>query len=130
MRLSPIILNTYEMENRRSKRIADQIKNELGWLIEQKLKDPDKGFITLTRVKLSPDLKLASIYYSVLGDQIKRQQSSETLNRAIHFLRRELGRRIKLKYLPELRFFYDDSLEYSNYISKIIKKIHNDESNQ
>ena len=130
MRLSPIILNTYEMENRRSKRIADQIKNELGWLIEQKLKDPDKGFITLTRVKLSPDLKLASIYYSVLGDQIKRQQSSETLNRAIHFLRRELGRRIKLKYLPELRFFYDDSLEYSTHIAKIIKKIHNDKRNQ
>jgi len=130
MKLSPINLNTSEMESRRSKRIADQIKNELGWLIEQKLNDPEKGFITLTRVKLSPDLKLASVYYSVLGDQIKRQQSSDALERAIHFLRRELGRKIKLKYLPELRFFYDDSLDYSAHISNIIKKIHNDKSNQ
>ena len=118
------------MESRRSKRVADQIKNELGWLIEQKLNDPNKGFITLTRVKLSADLKLASVYYSVLGDQIKRQQSGDALNRANHFLRRELGQKIKLKYLPELRFFYDDSLEYSTHISNIIKKIHNDESNQ
>ena len=118
------------MESRRSKRIADQIKNELGWLIEQKLNDPEKGFITLTRVKLSPDLKLASVYYSVFGDQIKRQQSADTLDRAIHFLRRELGRKIKLKYLPELRFFYDDSLDYSAHISDIIKKIHDDKSNQ
>jgi ribosome-binding factor A len=118
------------MESRRSKRVADQIKNELGWLIEQKLNDPEKGFITLTRVKLSPDLKLASVYYSVLGDSMKIQQSADTLNRAIHFLRRELGRKIKLKYLPELRFFYDDSLEYSMHITNIINKIHNDKSNQ
>jgi ribosome-binding factor A len=118
------------MESRRSKRVADQIKNELGWLIEKKLSDPKKGFITLTRVKLSPDLKLANIYYSVLGDQTTRQQSGNTLNKANHFLRRELGRKVKLKYLPELRFFYDDSLDYSAHISSIIKKIHDDEDNQ
>lgn len=130
MRSSHTTLTTCKMESRRSKRVADQIKNELGWLIEKKLSDPKKGFITLTRVKLSPDLKLANIYYSVLGDQTTRQQSGDTLNKANHFLRRELGRKVKLKYLPELRFFYDDSLDYSAHISSIIKKIHDDEDNQ
>jgi ribosome-binding factor A len=112
------------MENRRSKRVADQIKNELGWLIEQKLNDPNKGFITLTRVKLSPDLKLASVYYSVLGNTEVKERSKQVLKKATHFLRKELGYKVKLKYLPDLRFFYDDSLDYKDHIDQIIKKIH------
>jgi len=112
------------MENRRSKRIADQIKNELGWLIEQKLSDPNKGFITLTKVKLSPDLKLANIYFSVLGDIQGRERSFNILQKATNFLRKELGRNLRLKYLPQLRFFYDDSLDYRDHIDQIIKKIH------
>ena len=116
--------------NRRSQRVASQIKSEISWLIEHRLRDPEKGFITVTRVRLSPDLKIASIYYSVLGDDKQREGSKEALKRAKSFLKRELGDRINLRVVPELRFFYDDSLDYSEKISDLLNKINKDESNR
>jgi ribosome-binding factor A len=115
-------------ENIRIHRIGDQIKQELAWLIDHKLKDPRKGFITITRVRMSPDLRLASVYFSVLGETKEAAVSLEALNRANAFLRIQLRERIKLRYLPELRFFYDDSLEYSEHISRLLNKIHKDEN--
>jgi len=117
-------------ENRRIRRVADQIKTEMAWLIDHKLKDPQLGFVTLTRVKLTSDLKLASLYFSILGKDIDKKKSTEILNRASHFLRRELCLKIKMKYIPDLRFFYDDSLEYSEHIQILFKKIHEDENNR
>jgi ribosome-binding factor A len=116
--------------NRRSQRVASQIKSEISWLIEHSLRDPEKGFVTVTRVRLSPDLKIASIYYSVLGDDKQREGSKEALKRAKSFLKRELGDRINLRVVPELRFFYDDSLDYSEKISDLLNKINKDESDR
>jgi ribosome-binding factor A len=115
--------------SRRSQRVASQIKAEISWLIEHKLRDPNKGFITVTKVRLSPDLKIASIYYSVLGSSQERDGSNEALSRAKSFLKYELGNRINLRIVPELRFFYDDSLDYSDKISTLLNKINKDESN-
>jgi ribosome-binding factor A len=114
--------------NRRSQRVASQIKSEISWLIEHKLRDPSKGFITVTRVRLSPDLKTASIYYSVLGSDHERDSSEKALKRAKSFLKHELGNRINLRVVPELRFFYDDSLDYADKIETLLKKINKDES--
>jgi ribosome-binding factor A len=114
--------------NRRSQRVASQIKTEISWLIEHSLRDPNKGFITITKVRLSPDLKIASIYYSVLGSDQDRENSKETLARSKSFLKRELGDRINLRVVPELRFFYDDSLDYSDKISSLLNKINKDAS--
>lgn len=116
--------------NRRSQRVASQIKTEVSGLIEHRLRDPDKGFITVTRVRLSSDLKIASIYYSVLGSEKDREASKEALARAKSFLKHELGNRINLRVVPELRFFYDDSLDYSNKISTLLNKINKDENNR
>jgi len=117
-------------ENRRIRRVADQIKNELAWLIDYKLKDPQLGLVTLTRIKLSPDLKLASLYFSVYGRDKEQKEYVAILNRASHFLRRELALKIKMRSIPELRFFYDDSLEYAEHIQNLFKKIHDDENNR
>jgi ribosome-binding factor A len=117
-------------ENRRVRRVADQIKTELAWIIDQKLKDPNKGFITLTRVKLSTDLKLARIYFSVLGDVHKQPQSEKALKKATNFLRIQLSQKLNLRYAPELQFFYDDTIEYSDHISRLLNKIHGDENNK
>jgi ribosome-binding factor A len=117
-------------DNRRIRRVADQIKTELAWLIDHKLKDPKLGFVTITRIKLTPDIKLASLYFSVLGKDIDTKQTAGILNQASHFLRRELAERIKIKFVPDLRFFYDDSLEYSEHIQKLFKKLHEDEDNR
>ena len=123
-------LPTYNMQenNRRSQRVASQIKTEISWLIEHKLRDPLKGFVTITRVRLSPDLKIASIYFSVLGSDQERESSEEALKRAKSFLKHELGARVQLRVIPELRFFYDDSLDYADKISTLLKKINKDES--
>ena len=115
--------------SRRSQKVASQIKENLSWLIEHKLRDPRKGFVTITKVRLSPDLKLANVYYSVLGEPEDRQSTEEALSRAKAFLRHELGSRVKLRFLPELRFFYDDSLDYSDKIARLLNKINKNESN-
>jgi len=125
-----LLMFNMQETNRRSQRVASQIKSEISWLIEHSLRDPDKGFITVTKVRLSPDLKIASIYYSVLGEEKEREASHEALSRAKSFLKRELGDRISLRMVPELRFFYDDSLDYSNKISNLLNKINKDESDR
>lgn len=114
--------------SRRSQKVASQIKSSLGWVVEHKFRDPGKGFITITKVRLSPDLKIANIYYSVLGKPEERQATGNALKRAKSYLRHELGNKIKLRYLPELRFFYDDSLDYSDKIARLLNEIHKDES--
>ncbi|TFH02496.1 MAG: 30S ribosome-binding factor RbfA [Calditrichales bacterium] len=116
--------------NRRMQKVANQIKTELGLLIEHKLRDPEKGFVTLTHVRLTSDLKLASIHFSVLGDENQRELSGKILKKAIPFLKHELGERLKLRYIPDLRFFYDDSLEYSNKIANLLNKIQKDAPNR
>jgi len=115
--------------SRRSRKLSEQIRNDLSWIIENRLKDPKKGFITLTYVKLSSDMKLASVYYTVLGEEESRKITQDVLNRSISFLRHELRDKLKVRYLPELRFFYDDTFDYSQKISNLMSKIH-DEDNQ
>jgi ribosome-binding factor A len=116
--------------SRRSQKVASQIKENLSWVIEHQFRDPGKGFITLTKVRLSPDLKIANVYYSVLGESEDRESTGEALKRAKSYLRRELGNKIKLRFLPELRFYYDDSLDYSHKIGQLLNKIHKNENNQ
>ncbi len=116
--------------NRRSQKVASQIKENLSWLIEHQFRDPGKGFVTVTKVRLSPDLKIANVYYSVLGKSEDRNSTDKALKRGRSYLRRELGNRVKLRFLPELRFFYDDSLEYSDRIAQLLNKIHKNENNQ
>ena len=116
------------MSQFRSERVASQIKTEISWLIEHKLRDPNKGFITITKVRLSADLKIANVYYSVFGDEATRQTTKDALKRAKSFLRFELGNRIKTRFLPELRFFYDDSLDYSDKIATLLNRIHKNDT--
>lgn len=113
-------------ENRRLNRYADLIKRTLGSVIELKLKDPRKGFITLTRVKVSADLKIATVYYTVLGDEIQKEETKQVLKRSIPFLRSELKPYITSRWLPDLRFFYDDTMERADRINKLLKQIEND----
>jgi ribosome-binding factor A len=123
-----IIYDRIMAANNRIKKIGCQIKQELAWIIDRKLKDPKKGFITVTRVRMSPDLRLANVYFSVLGATDDVHAALETLNRGKSFLRNQLRERVQIRFLPELRFYYDDSMEYSERIAYLIEKIHKDES--
>ena len=118
-----------EQDNRRNRKVADQIKNEMSWILQQKFTDPKQGMITVTKVKISRDLKHATVYFSVLGQNIDVKVSEKALKNAVPFLRRELGHRVKMKFVPELRFFYDDSIEYAEHIAKLFNKINDNKDN-
>jgi ribosome-binding factor A len=105
----------------RRQRLGDQLQVELAGLIQQELKDPRIGFVTVTEVRMSPDLKHARVYVSVFeSEEEKRTASIAALQRAGGFLRRCLGRRLRLRYVPELRFVEDDTLDRSARIEALL----------
>lgn len=107
----------------RQKKLADQIKRLISEIVDRKLKDPRKGFITVTHVKLSGDLKIASIYFTVLGNEAEAEQSLEVLNHANHFIRGEIASHLKLRFVPELRFFYDDTMAHAQRIEELLENL-------
>jgi ribosome-binding factor A len=108
----------------RPDRVADQIRSELATLLAREVHDPGIGFVTLTRVQVSPDLQVARVLYTVLGDEKARQSSARALGRATTFLRRQVGARLRLKRAPELRFVYDDSVAGQDRIERILNELH------
>ena len=108
------------MTSTRTARVARQVQQELSQIIEEELKDPRVGMVTLTSVHMTPDLRIARVYFSRLGKAEDREGAKIALEHAAGFLRRELGQRLRLRYLPELRFFIDDSLERYDRISELL----------
>ena len=105
----------------RPDRVGEQIRQELSTLIARSVHDPGVGFITLTRVKVSPDLQLARVFYTRLGDDDKgRKETQKALERATPFLRREIGGLMRLRRVPEIRFEYDRNAENQERIEKIL----------
>ena len=113
-------------DRRRLKKYADTIKRAVSEILEFKVTDPRKGFITVTKVKMSPDLRLASIYYTVMGDGKQRETTAKVLKHSKAFIKNELKPAIASRWLPDLRFFYDDTLENAQRIEMLLKKIEND----
>ncbi len=107
-------------EYSRSSRIAEQIKRELAELIRLELKDPRVGLVTLTDVELTPDYAHAKVFYTSLASSADRHVLEQGLRRASGFLRRELGRRIRIHTLPELHFVFDASVEQGERLSRLI----------
>lgn len=110
------------MEYKRSKRVACDLKIQLSNIILKEIKDPLIGFVTITDVIVSDDLKVAKVYFSALGDNIEKQKSYKGLLRAKKFLRRELSSRIRLKNVPELHFFIDNTFDEVSKIDDLLKK--------
>ena len=108
----------------RPERVADQIRSELGDLLTREVHDPGLGFVTITRVQLTRDLQQARVFYTVLGDEKERRQSDRTLHRALPFLRRQIGARLRLKRVPELQFVYDESIAGQDRIEQLINELH------
>lgn len=109
-------------EYSRTQRVADQIQKELAQLIQLEMKDPRLGMVTVSAVEVSRDMSFADVYVSFLGvdDQQKIDQSLKVLSQAAGFLRSQLARAIKLRFTPQLRFFYDNSLRRGAYLSSLI----------
>jgi len=104
----------------RPDRVADQVRAELAQLIGREVHDPGIGFLTLTRVKVTPDLQIARVFYTSLGTDTQRRDSARALKRASPFLRRQLGHRLRLRRVPELEFMYDESIAQTDRIEQIL----------
>jgi ribosome-binding factor A len=107
-------------QGQRPERVGEQIRQELGVVIARDVHDPAVGFVTLTRVKVSPDLQLARIFYTLMGDEKAKRETQRALERATPFLRRQLGSRIRLRRVPELVFEFDASVEHQERIERIL----------
>lgn len=114
------------MSHRKDK-VARTIKEEISLIFLYKLKDPAFGFITITNVKMSPDLKIAKVYFSVF-DKEKRQIVLDRINEVKGLIRSELSHRISMRFVPELDFFIDDTTDYIERIENIFKQIHKDDN--
>jgi ribosome-binding factor A len=117
--------------SRRTERVEKLIKEEISLIflhqVRDKLLDEDIGFLTITDVKCSPDLKIAKVYISFL-DKDKREHVLEKIKLKTGFIRSQLASRIKIKFTPELKFYIDDTLDYVEKIEGLIKKIHKDDN--
>ena len=109
----------------RPNRVGDQLHQALSELLSRgEVHDPGIGFITLTRVTVSPDLHLARIYYTSLGNEQARKDTARALDRATSFIRLQIGKRLQLRRVPEFEFKFDPSIEHQARIEKIIRELH------
>ena len=109
----------------RPDRVGDQIRQELSALLSRgEVHDPGIGFLTLTRVTMTADLQLARIYYTTLGDDKARKDTARALERAMPYLRRQIGGRLRLRRVPEFEFRFDESIERQDRIERIIRDLH------
>ncbi|APG26911.1 ribosome-binding factor A [Syntrophotalea acetylenivorans] len=111
------------MRSQRSQRVGEQIQKEISALLLKGLKDPRVGFVTITEVKVTSDLGLARIYFTVMGEEKVRRETTQGLTSASAYLRRELGKRLRLRHVPELIFEFDSALEYGNRIESLLQEI-------
>ena len=116
-----ISLNQIKLE-----RINSSLVEQISYIIAHNVKNPDINFVTITGAKVTSDLSLAKIYFTVL-DQSKIKETLLALKDASGYIRHELRERIDIRQIPELEFVYDESIEYGNKIEKIIDKLHEDE---
>jgi ribosome-binding factor A len=114
---------TFLAMSQRPSRVGEQIREDLTELLAREVHDPGVGFVTLTRVSVTADLQQARVYYTALGDDKAKRESKRALERAMPFLRRQLGRRLRLRRIPELQFFYDESIERGDRIERILLEL-------
>lgn len=108
----------------RPDRVADQIRHELGELLARDVHDPGIGFVTVTRVQVTPDLQTARVFYTTLGDDAARKNTARALQRAAPFLRRQIAHRLRLKRSAELTFIYDESIAGQDRIEQLLQELH------
>ena len=111
------------MHFKRSNRVAELLKREISNILVEEIKDPGINFVTITNVKISDDLRSSKIYFTVLGDMPLRERTKDRLERATKFIRNEIGKRLNLRYVPELRFYYDAIADHVENIENLFIKI-------
>jgi len=103
-------------------RIASRIQERAAYCIQFEIRDPRATFVTITRVEMSNDLGIATIHYSVLGDEGDRSKAAHMLDHAVGFVQRQVARVLHMRRVPNLRFAYDDSIEHAAAMDRLIRE--------
>lgn len=107
----------------RPERLAEAIKKEVSEILTGELKDPRIGFVSITSVEVSKDLRYANVFVSVFGEPVERKASLEALQKAHGFIRGELAKRIRLRYAPEIIFKLDESIERGSRLIALMNEV-------
>jgi len=118
------------MEKPRAKRVGEQIRQEVAALLTKGVKEPRIGFVSVTAVKMSPDLHYANVYVSVFGSDSQKKSSLIGLQQSTGWIRREIGKRIRLRVTPEIRFFEDTTLDDVYHLEERFREIHDEQKQQ
>ena len=114
----------------RPERVAQMVQQLLGEIFARGMRDPRIGFVTITGVKMSADLRDARVYWTVHGDPEQRKHTEKGLEAARGFLRREIGLELKLRVVPELHFTYDEAIDRGERIEQLIKQVHDEDKHR
>ncbi len=107
----------------RSDRVSGQIQKVLSEILLKKIKDPRLEKASITDVKMSRDLRIARIYFGASGNKKSMEEAAEGFKSALGYVKRTLARRLGLRYMPDLKFFYDESFDYGSRIDKVLKAV-------
>ena len=111
----------------RTARVASLIKEEIGTIMSREYSSTEYGFITVTDVQMTPDLKIAKIYFSIFGSPDKQAKTMNMLLEQKQHIRGEVAHRVRLKFAPALQFYHDTTMDEVDKINRLINKIHSDE---
>jgi len=111
------------MVKHRAFRLAESIKEDVSRIIRDDIKDPRLGFVTVTDVEVADDLRYARIFVSILGNDEDRKNSMDVLSRASGYVRGEIGKLLRIRYIPEISFKFDQSIENGAHISKLLREV-------
>ena len=109
----------------RRERVQDFLREEISMIVQQEIKDPGLGFITIIDVRMTEDLKYAKVYYSVFGSDEEKERTAQALKRATNYVKHLLGGKVRMKYMPEITFVYDTDQEKAARIDEILKRAGN-----
>lgn len=114
---------------KRSERLEKSLMREINYIIYRKINDPRIKFVTITRIKVSPDLKYADVFVTIFNDKDQQKKALKGLKNATKFIRGELGKDLKLRYVPKIEFKIDEDLEHQYKLIKIITEVHDQQLN-
>ena len=110
----------------RAERVSGLIQQTLSEVLQKSIKDPRLKGVSITGVKMTADLKLARIYFVTSGHFSSRKEASAGFQKAYGFIKHALAQELELRYMPDLQFFYDESIEYGMHIDRVLKRLHNE----
>jgi ribosome-binding factor A len=115
------------MASTRQRRVAELLVQEISDIVRREVHDPRIGFVTITDADVSPDLRHAVVYFSVLGEPSQKDETAKGLNRAAGFIRSEFARRAQMRFVPDLRFQFDPSVERGARIHELLEQVRQDD---